>query len=205
MTAAFIPLLIAAALTIPRVTDMTWTHGLRERRFDPTLETLLWNPEKAGNVRADPDHFYADVLNGVNVKLSRDALVFLRTSVAPLRVFYAPRKAMTGIPLSANHYIVYFGDLKLSTDLDYFSRFAPDDKDLLFDLPPDEQNVQRFSQMLREYRVTDVLVTPTYREQAAAWLRRVNDRAPILEPIFDRDGYTVYEVHVDLIALGGGN
>src|SRR5439155_2400796 len=112
-------------------------------------------------------------------ELSPDVLEFIRDSLEPLRIFYSPRASITGLTVASNHYAVYYGENVLSTDIAYHSKYAPDGKDLMFSGPPDEQGVQKLDQMLREFLVTDVLVTPKYREQADAWVAMLNRVDPI--------------------------
>jgi hypothetical protein len=155
----------------------------------------LWGSDRAGHYRAAPSLLYDDLRTGRNIAFSTDVLAFLRDSRPPLRMFYAPRKVLTGIALASNHYIVYFGDVPLSTDFNYHQQFAPDGKDLIFDIAPTDESVQKFLQLVSDFQVTDILVTPDYQDAFDPWQSALNSRGPLLSRIYDRDGYSIYSVN----------
>lgn len=187
---AVVPILGASAVTLPRMLEAT---GPNAPRFQ-SLEAQLWGTNRAGNLRADPQFFYSDLRDAHNVQFSTEVFDYLRQSMPPLSMVYAPRNVLTGIAVTANQYIVYFGDVKLSTDFDYYRRFVADDKDLLFTAPPTESGRAALLELFQAYQVTHVLVTPEVRDQVNSWLPIVNGSGSVLDPVFDQGGYTFYRV-----------
>src|SRR5438552_8324067 len=94
----------------------------------------------------------------------------LATRVPPRRLFYGTADALDGVTLAAPHYSVYFAKLHLSTDLEYFSDFQRDGKNLLFEVPPDSDSRALFYRLLRTYDVTHVLVSPNFQTPMHDWL-----------------------------------